>query len=381
MDGLEDQAELEFQSICQKLQNNSVVEIKHSSRDTLMARICQVLCDDTAPPMNVQVLVFRSGLSLTSLLLLQTVLKHEEQKHDAQQEQQQKEEEPNDNDNSLSSPRCPKLHTLEFVNLASLEQVQEAIQCCRIRSTISTLKLTSFLRTSIILQQQQAPNNLHVMVDIDPDRMRRPGRLLAELFASHLLSDPIPHLQHLMIHGYPLGSVGAQVLAPDVATNTTLQTLGLLDCDLRTDSANAVAAMMRGNKCLRVLDLSLNQFYLANALTWEMTVKTLIRKGLMYNTTLQDMPMDLAHAKNSSNPSSRTTGRGKSFVAPPQLPQRHKIDRHLALNRFCNRYFDQQNMNPMIVPLGAWPSILKRASIKPATLHRFVQDCAVAVFS
>eukprot|EP00523_Entomoneis_sp_CCMP467_P010875 CAMPEP_0168731120 /NCGR_PEP_ID=MMETSP0724-20121128/7086_1 /TAXON_ID=265536 /ORGANISM="Amphiprora sp., Strain CCMP467" /LENGTH=383 /DNA_ID=CAMNT_0008778087 /DNA_START=228 /DNA_END=1376 /DNA_ORIENTATION=- len=331
MEGLDNQAEQELRSIRDKLYTQNVVEIKHSSRDNLMARICEILCssinsggisssssDQNAheethenvqaqPTIQATSLVFRSGLSLTSLVLLKV---------------------------ALGQPACRGIEELDFVNLWSMDQVRAALRMVRRQPPGSESDNDERLDNSAeparddnIDKQGATIRTLKFTAFRPRERMRGAGRALAELLVQEFFDYAkrggcYDHVAEFHLHAYPFGSVGSQVLAPAVAQNTTLNVLRLQDCDLQSDSATSVAQMIRHNTTLQVLDLSDNPYYLSSDLTWEMTVKVLIRHGLQHNTTLLELPLMV----------SRRTGR-------KALPSRTKLDKHLKLNRFAHAYF------------------------------------------
>lgn len=131
-----------------------------------------------------------------------------------------------------------------------------------------------------------------------------------------------------------------------------------MDCDLRSDSTFYIAKMIRGNTFLQELDLSYNQHYLAAPVTREMTIKTLITKGLKYNLTLQVLGM--RQTKGSS-------------------VKRSKIDHQLAVNRFCKDFVENKR-DPFAIPSNVWPHALARVTPKPSALHTFLRENAVALF-
>ena len=102
--------------------------------------------------------------------------------------------------------------------------------------------------------------------------------------------------------------------------------------------------MIRRNTYMRELDLSYNRHYLGSALTREMTIKTLVNKGLRHNLTLCELGM-------------RQTRGGPI--------DRSKIDRHLAVNRF-RRDFVEQKCDPFSIPPAAWPLVIARVTAKPS---------------
>ena len=116
--------------------------------------------------------------------------------------------------------------------------------------------------------------------------------------------------------------------------------------------------MIRENTYLRELDLSYNRHYLGSPLTREMTIKTLVNKGLKYNFTLQELGM-------------RQTSGGPV--------ERSKIDRHLAVNRFRHDFVANRR-DAFCIPRAAWPHVLARVTAKPSALHQFLRETSTALF-
>ena len=340
MDGLDDQAEASVEGLIQQLHTNERVEIKHSSRDTAMLRITDALKDaqmkstDAALPIVTKSLVFRSGVSIAGLQMLQ---------------------------DALNIDDCP-IEELEFVCIRSVQELLAAINCCRQRANIRRLSLKNY---------RPSTNRLRLLGHESHDAVSEAIRdavfgSLVRFEEEEELGDgngqrqnfeALKSLETLEIGNFPLGTPGAQILADSVVKNRTLTTLRLNDCDLRSDSAIAIAQMIKGNKSLRELDLSYNRHYLGSEIRREMTLKTLVQKGLRYNLSLMQLYMDET--------------RGSPL-------KRGKIDRQLDINRFRATAFKKHD--PFSIPPTMWVHIFARVSAKPSALHLFLQDSVVTLF-
>lgn len=325
MDGLEDQAEASLQGVLEQLCTQETVEIKHSSRDTVVFRITEVLKNhhlrNPEEPIVAKSLVFRSGISVAGLHMLQQALRS----YDA-------------------------LEALEFVSLRSIQELKGALQCCHEAS----LRHLSLKRYNATVTSGARNDRKEIVQTIQEYIFGEPNFDDGTPSVSRFPKG-IPTLRILEIANYPLGSEGAQILTEAIAENTTLTNLRLIDCGLRSDSTNFVASMIRRNKSLVELDLSHNRHHLGSALTREMTVKTLVQRGLRYNLSLLELTME-----------------GIAF-------NRTKIDRQLGISRFRKAYIDTCN-NPFSVPIGLWPSVFAKVSDKPAALYFFVRESTVALF-
>ena len=320
MQGLEDQAERESQLLIERLYTHKVLEVKHSSRDRLMERITEALFDPLASTKKKLVathtMVFRSGLSPNRLRRLQS---------------------------ALNQPDSP-IRELEFVCLRSEQEIEMALACCRQEhSKIERVRLENY-RPSGRLSREDRESISHTL---------RTG-----IFGNDKDVVALPHVTSMELVGYPVAAVGAQILSHAVVKNRTLETLRLMDCDLRSDSIYYVAQMIRGNTHLRELDLSYNRHYLGSPLTREMTIKTLVNKGLKYNLTLQRLGM----CQTRGGP-----------------VERSKIDRHLSVNRFCYD-FSMNKRDPFDIPEAGWPHVIARVTTKPSALNHFLRESAVALF-
>lgn len=258
MEGLEERAEAEAKMLIERLYTHEILEVKHSSRDRLMERITEALCsgsnNDKKCTLATHTLVFRSGLSPASLRRLQT---------------------------ALQQPHSP-IAQVEFVCLRTEEEISMALGCCR-QGKIVRLRLENYRPAGRLSRE---------------DRQSMAETLRNGIFGAASNGDDnddegaLPHATCVELVGYPIGAVGARVLAEAVATNNTLDVLRLMDCDLRSDSMYYIAQMIRENTHLKELDLSYNRHYLGSPLTREMTIKTLVNKGLKFNFTLQELACD-----------------------------------------------------------------------------------------
>ena len=315
MDGLENQAEREVRLLVDRLYKHNVLEIKHSSRDCLIEQITEVLLYPF--PVVTRTLVFRSGLSSNSLRLLQTVLK---------------------------KPDSP-IRELEFISLRTEEEVEMALACCQVQPKIERVRLENYRSLGRVGRE---------------DRQSIAQTLRRGIFGAEHDNGgcPLPHVTCVEIVGFPIGSVGAQILSEAMVKNSTIETLRLMDCDLRSDSIFYIAQMIRGNTRLRELDLSYNRHYLESPITRELTIKTLVNKGLKYNYTLHRLGL-------------RQT-RGEPV-------ERSKIDQLLSVNRFCYDFRKNQR-DPFNVPEAVWPHVIARVTAKPSVLNQFLRDSATALF-
>lgn len=304
MDGLEDLAEAALSGLLQQLQIQSTVEIGHSSRDALLFRICEEI---KSMPIITKTLVFRGGISLNGLRMLHRALQENE-----------------------------SINELQFVSLKSPEEVQGAIECCRVQPRIQSLSLRSYTTGR---------------------RADREG-IAATICNALFWSKGTSGLQTLEIASYPIGARGAQILTEAVASDTHLTTLRLVDCDLRSDSASSIAYMIKVNKHLQDLDLSFNPHFLGSEITRELTFKTLIRRGLIFNTTLLDLRLE-------------------QYGCVPI--KRASLDRQLRISKF-RAAFEKSGRSPFDLPIDLWTHILARVALKPSILYLFLQEGAIVLF-
>lgn len=304
MDGLEDQAEAALSGLLQQLHVQATVEIGHSSRDALLFRICEEIKSMT---IAAKALVFRGGISLNGLRMLQQALKENE-----------------------------TINELQFVSLKCPEEVQGAIECCRSQPRIQSLSLKSYTTGR---------------------RADREG--IAATICSALFWSPGTFgLKTLEIASYPIGARGAQILTEAVASDTHLTTFRLVDCDLRSDSASSIANMIKMNKHLLELDLSYNPHFLGSEITRELTFKTLVQRGLRFNTTLLNLKLE-------------------QFGCGPV--KRAALDRQLKISKF-RAAFEESRMCPFDLPVDLWAHVLARVALKPSVLYLFLQEGAIVLF-
>jgi len=251
MDGLENQVAAAIDGIISQLYTNNTVQIKHSSRDSVILRVCEALLrskcatdsddasDDNSGQQDEETyqsvetvvakkLVFRSGVSVTGIQRLEEALQQSD----------------------------TNIEELEFVCLKSIDIVERAIYCCR-RNGIRRLSLKNFSGSTRSSREHRyamlgAIRGGLVVSDCDRDDKD------IENNSSRTT------LEYLEIENYPIGDAigeaGGHVLA-DTSSIEGLKTLKLLDCDLRSDSAAAVAQIIRRSKSLEVLDLSYNRHF------------------------------------------------------------------------------------------------------------------------
>ena len=146
-------------------------------------------------------LVFRSGLSPTSLQRIETALQQLD-----------------------SSP----ITALEFVSLRTQEEIAMALACCR-QGKIQRVRLENYQPAGRLSREDRQSvaetlrNGIFGSVDDNHDGDERNA-------------GPLPNATSVELVGYPIGAVGARILAEAVAVNRTLDILRLMDCDLRSDS-------------------------------------------------------------------------------------------------------------------------------------------------
>lgn len=351
MQGLEDQAQRELQSLLERLHSptssssSDILEIKHSSRDRLVQGVLEALITDSAPRRRLHTLVFRSGLSVTSLRRLQTALNH----------------------HATTSP-LSNVHTLVFVSLRTEEEVALALRAATCGAStahggngnggIQRVRLANYRPDTARLSRE------------DRESLARTLRRGISGDGDDDDDDdaPPPHgVTCVELVGYPLGGVGVQTLAPAVITHRVLTVLRLMDCDLRTDAIHHVADMVRNARRLRTLDLSYNRYLIVTAspLTREMFVKTLIRKGLKYNDSLHYLIM-----RSGNHDDDDDDDRCRCPAA---------VNRLLSANRFCHD-FQHHRRDAFAIPPGVWPHALARVTAKPSSLYRFLRQTSTALF-
>jgi hypothetical protein len=249
---------------------------------------------------------------------------------------------------ALASPNST-IRELEFVGLSSLAELTGALVCCCHGGKIRRLRLENYrLPTRPSSRQQEAVARSichHVLGEAHISDSTKDNR-----------ETPVA-LKTLEIVGVPLGTVGAHVLTEAVAHNQTLEVLKLMDCNLRSDSATSVAETIRRNQSLIALDLSYNPHLLGSPLTQEMTLKTLVRRGLTFNLTMRHVVLPQTGGIIRDGP----------------------MKRQLDVSRF-RQDFVTKKRNVFDIPPPVWPHLLARVSAKPSALHLFLLESVVSLF-
>ena len=270
MDGLEDTAEASMNELLDQLRSKDRVEIRHSSRTTVMLRVCEEL---RAPTTTVKSLVFRSGTSIIDSERLDDALRFND-----------------------------TLEALTFVCLKNTLEIRAAIRCCRHNPRLKSLSLMNYT----------------------PSMSRREGEgreTIAKTICEAVFGTPVdeecrgttykggvPNISRFELDNYPLGSQGIQIMEDAIACSKNLIVLRLTSCDLRSDSTRSIAEIIKRNRHLSVLDLSHNRLLLGDGIKKEMTLNDLVKRGLRFNTSLLELELQ---AKNLG-----------------------KIERQLSINRF-----------------------------------------------
>jgi len=324
MDGLEDTAEAGMNELVDQLRSRNRVEVRHSSRSMVMARICEEL---KAPTTIVKSLVFRSGVSTSNLQRLEEALRVNE-----------------------------TVEAVSFVSLKSLEEIRAAVACCQDKPRIQSLSLLNY-----------NPSTNHNGVE----GITTIATTICEtIFGIPLLDDRtaddpllqntyvggVPTIRHLEVDAYPLGSQGIQILEDAIASSTSLLSLRLTRCNLRGDGASSVVKIIKRNRYLQVLDLTYNPFFLGDGFKREMTLKNIVNGGLRFNLNLLELQLQTPPAA--------------------KIP---KIDRLLDINRFWANY-SKPGSNLSSVPFSAWPELMARVAPKPTVLFAVLRDAAPALF-
>merc|ERR1712157_390494 len=120
----------------------------------------------------------------------------------------------------------------------------------------------------------------------------------------------------------------------------------------RSDSATDLAALIQGSPQLQILDLSHNRQF-RSRLTREMTLKTIVKRGLRDNLSLFRLHL---HGFDDDI-------------------DRSRLDQHLDINRLLVDFqTNKQDKRVFDLPPGLWCELLARVSVKPAALHFFLQQ-------
>lgn len=404
MDGLEDQAEAAMEGIIDQLYTNEKVEIKHSSRDTVMLRVADALRNQyrchTPPHIGsgsdhngndeqrriivAKKLVFRSGVSSMGLQRLQEALQGVATSAELaaaaatnMEGRRSIPETKRTRTRTINASTSSSIEELEFVCLPTIETLQGAIQCCR-ASGIKRLSLKNY--GARMLRQNRDLVSLTIRSALwGPDdglHLEDDDNATEDGFNG--VGDLVM-LEYLEIVNYPIGADGAQLLAEALSTNQSLTTLKLIDCDLRSDSATPIAGILKENHHLEVLDLSYNRHYLGSPLTREMTLKTLLERGLKHNLTLMELHMEQHPPQRQSwSPSSRSSPGFHDLQQPRFLGT--KLAEQLDINRFRKAFVVQQR-DPLAIHPNMWCHLLGRVSAKPMALYLFLQDSVPTLLS
>lgn len=341
MDGLEEQAEAGVRVNLEQLYSQETVQIKHSSRESVITRLCEALVNPLKP-LVVRKLAFRSGISLDGLRLLRDTL------------------------SDLQSSQRNVIQELEFVCLQDTQTLRVAILYCR-QCGITRLSLKSY--TARILRQsrdtisQSIRFGLMAEVPLPDEQTDHSGENEDHdgIYPQRPVS--LAKLEYLEIANYPIGVDGASILEEAVSS---LRTLKLVDCDLRSDSATLIAKIIRTSPRLERLDLSYNRHYLGSPITRELTVKTLVEKGLKHNLSLLHLDMKKHDGSHNSH----------------RTMDLSKIDQQLDINRFLRRNFiDQPRRDLVAIPPHLWPVLLARVSAKPSALNMFLRESGASLFA
>eukprot|EP00980_Cylindrotheca_fusiformis_P021065 scaffold8070_cov117-Cylindrotheca_fusiformis.AAC.13 len=365
MDGLDDQAQATLASIIEQLYTSPVVQVKHSSRDLIILGLTQAMKDSSSSrPIIAKKLILRSGISLQAIRWLEEALL-------LILEQQKEQQLP---------PTI--IEELEFCSLQDTVILSKVFQLCQV-CQITKLTLTSFLSRArgrhnmvtetirsglmILDPKEQVPN----IAEPEQEHLGYYDILTGDATGGALdrlrISNDTPStasnqhscIKYLEIRNYPIGVTGTQILSTLPVATANLHTLKLLDCDLRSDSANYLAALIRHSPHLQTLDCSHNRQF-RSKLTREMTIKTIVRNGMQDNLSL--LQLYLNGVDNDIN--------------------RTKLDRHLDINRLMLAY-SQEKKNRALY--GIHPAIfgelLGRVSVKPAALYFFLQQNITTIFA
>lgn len=355
MEGLEDQAQAAIEGILEQMYTNDTVQVKHSSRNSVMLGVSQVLknASGSSRPVVSKKLVLRGGISLEGMRWLEEGL--------------------------LAQAQNNKIEELKFVCLQDVTTLQRAFQCCH-KSGIRRLTLDSFLSYArnrhtvvaetirsglMVANDEYGDYHESAMNGNDPpvslgfydilngqsgnathERIDRLG-----FSKNQETKESSSTLDYLKIVNYPIGVRGMEILAAPFVSTAGLMTLKLMDCDLRSDSANFIAEIIRSSPNLKVLDLSYNRQLFGNFVTREMTIKTLTQRGLKHNISLLHLHM-----------------RGVD-----EDVDRSKLDLQLEINRLIEKNANSAQ-NLFSVHPAVWCHFLARVSEKPSALYFFLQQ-------
>jgi hypothetical protein len=321
MDGLDDQAEAVVEGIIDQLYTNHTVQVKHSSRDSLMLRVTQALKENKHLVVAKR-LILRSGISMTGLRWLEDAL------------------------------RGLEIEELDFMCLQTIETLERAMLCAR-RLGVQSLSLRTYGARLLRINRDLVARTIRSGL-LSPLSQQEYGGGGGK--STNNTADI--KLESLSLSNYPIGSEGAQILEETVSQYSALKTLKIIDCDLGTDSANTIAKIIRANPTLERLDLSYNRHFPGSNITREMTIKTLVRRGLIHNMGLLELKMD----QTQGSPIKRS-----------------KIDRQLDINRFRKSYLEHRR-DPIAVHPHLYSDLLARVSAKPSAVYFFLQESIPTMF-
>jgi hypothetical protein len=335
MDGLDDQAQTALASIVGQLYTHETVQVKHSSRDLIILGVTEALKNPSST-IKAKKLILRSGISLTAIGWLEQSL--------------------------LKTYGDHKIKELEFCSLQDFGVLQKVFECCR-NCGITKLTLRSFLS-----YQRKRHEMVSEAIRSGLITNHTNGKIDRFIFSEHLdqlrtlnNSSPIniSCLEYLEIDNYPIGVIGTQILSTAPVCTVGLRVLKLLDCDIRSDSANYLAQIIRLSPKLQTLDLSYNQQF-RSKLTREMTIKTIVERGLKDNLSL--LYLRLNGVDNDIDIS--------------------KLNKHLDINRLMVNYNTKREYRQLFgIHPAIWSDLLARVSVKPAALYFFLQQNITTIFS
>jgi hypothetical protein len=321
MDGLEDTAEAALNELLDQLRSKNRVEIGHSSRNMVMFRVCEEL---KLPTTTAKSLVFRSGVSISDLERLDDALQVNE-----------------------------TVESLTFVCLKNTIEIRAAIACCRHHPRLKSLSLMNYTPS---ISRRVGEGRETVAAAICEAVFGRPFDEQAEdQPQGTTYVGGVPTIWHLELDNYPIGSQGIKILEKAIACSTSLITLRLTSCDLRSDGAHSIAEIIKRNGHLKVLDLSHNRLFLGDGIKREMTVNALVKHGLRFNMSLLELGLE---------PSTKLS----------------KIDRQLQINRFRATYLEDRR-DPFSFPISIWAKVIAKIASKPSVLYEvLIRDGTTALF-
>jgi hypothetical protein len=199
MDGLEDQAESGVRGNLELLYAHETVEVKHSSRELVITRLCDAL-KNPLRPLVVRKLTFRSGISIAGLRLLQEALL------------------------GMQCRQDNAIQELEFVCLGDLITLQAAIMCCR-NSGITRLSLKNYSARVPRQSRDRISETIRsALMTVDPlsDRVHDCAEDVGAVGGGHNQArQTLVELESLEIANFPIGADGVQILEEAVISLKT----------------------------------------------------------------------------------------------------------------------------------------------------------------